>query len=95
MNDLRKPRVVGRRPGLRPLAPATINRTVDRLRHMFNWAVGREYLERTPFKRGGATLIKKLLESTTRRVVEVDAEAVSRLLVETAVAAFADLGDRD
>lgn len=63
--DLRKPRMIGRRPGLRPLTPATINRTVDRLRHMLNWAVGREYLERTPFKRGSATLIKKLLEATS------------------------------
>ena len=65
--DLRKPRVIGRRPGLRPLTPATINRTVDRLRHMFNWAVGREYLDRTPFKRGSATLIKKLHEDNKRR----------------------------
>ncbi len=61
--DLRKPRVTGRRPGLRPLTPATINRTVDRLRHMFNWAVGREYLDRTPFKRGSATLIKESKDS--------------------------------
>ncbi|MBP7778796.1 MAG: site-specific integrase [Acidobacteria bacterium] len=59
--------MIGRRPGLRPLTPATINRTVDRLRHMFNWAVGREYLDRTPFKRGSATLIKKLHEDNTRR----------------------------
>ncbi len=65
--DLRKPRMIGRRPGLRPLTPATINRTVDRLRHMFNWAVGREYLDRTPFKRGSATLIKKLHEDNKRR----------------------------
>ncbi len=32
--------------------PATINRYLSLLRHMFNWAVGREYLERTPFRRG-------------------------------------------
>jgi integrase len=65
--DLRKPRKIGRRPGLRPLTPATINRTVDRLRHMFNWAVGREYLDRTPFKGGTTTLIKKLHEENKRR----------------------------
>ena len=34
---------------------------------MFNWAVGREYLDGTPFKRGSATLIKKLLEDNKRR----------------------------
>ena len=34
---------------------------------MFNWAVGREYLDRTPFKRGSATLIKKLHEDNKRR----------------------------
>ena len=32
--------------------PATINRYLSLLRHMFNWAVGREYLDRTPFRRG-------------------------------------------
>lgn len=65
--DLQKPRVVGRRPGLRVLSPARVNRIVDLLRHMLNWAVGREYLERTPFKRGSETLIKKLREDNRRR----------------------------
>ena len=35
--------------------PATINRYLSLLKHMFNWAVGREYLERTPFRRGTRT----------------------------------------
>lgn len=65
--DLRKPRVVGNRPGLRSLAPASINRTIEVLRHMLNWAVGREYIDKTPFRRGSETLIKKLLEDNQRR----------------------------
>lgn len=34
---------------------------------MFNWAIGREYLERTPFRRGTQTLIKKLCEDNRPR----------------------------
>ena len=48
--DLKLPRVVNRQPN-RTLSPASINRTIELLRHMMNWAVGREYLERTPFRR--------------------------------------------
>jgi integrase len=33
---------------------------------MLNWAVGREYLEKTPFRRGTETLIKKLSEDNQR-----------------------------
>ncbi len=65
--DLQKPRVIGRRPGPRVLSAARVNRIVDLLRHMLNWAVGREYIERTPFKRGSETLIKKLREDNKRR----------------------------
>ena len=39
------------------LAPASINRTLGILRHMLNWAVGREYLDRTPFRRGTEVLV--------------------------------------
>ncbi len=65
--DLQKPRVIGRRPGDRVLSAARVNRIIDLLRHMLNWAVGREYIERTPFKRGSETLIKKLREDNKRR----------------------------
>jgi integrase len=65
--DLRKPRIVNRRKGLRTLAPASINRTIELMRHMLNWAVGREYLDRTPFRRGTETLIRKLQEDNRRR----------------------------
>jgi integrase len=34
---------------------------------MLNWAVGREYIERTPFRRGTDTLIRKLREDNRRR----------------------------
>jgi integrase len=64
--DLRKPRIVNRRKGLRTLAPASINRTIELMRHMLNWAVGREYLDRTPFRRGTETLIRKLQEDNRR-----------------------------
>jgi len=52
------PRVVNRQPN-RILSPASINRVIELRRHMMNWAVGREYLERTPFRRGTETLIRK------------------------------------
>jgi integrase len=64
--DLRKPRMVNRRPD-RMLTNASINRTIELLRHMLNWAVGREYLDRTPFRRGTETLIRKLREDNQRR----------------------------
>ena len=33
---------------------------------MMNWAVGREYIDRTPFRRGTETLIRKLREDNQR-----------------------------
>ncbi len=65
--DLRKPRIAGRRKAPRTLSPASINRTIELLRHMFNWAVGREYLDKTPFRRGTETLIRKEREDNRRR----------------------------
>ena len=69
--ELRKPRRVSRQTGRR-LRPASINRHLELLRHMFNWAVGREYIDRTPFRRGSETLIRPLLEDNkrSRRVSE-------------------------
>jgi hypothetical protein len=34
---------------------------------MMNWAVGREYIERTPFRRGTETLVRKIREDNQRR----------------------------
>jgi integrase len=65
--DLRKPRIAGRRKTPRTLTAASINRTIELMRHMMNWAVGREYLDRTPFRRGTETLIRKLREDNRRR----------------------------
>jgi integrase len=65
--DLRKPHIAGRRKTPRILSPASVNRTVEILRHMMNWAVGREYIDRTPFRRGTETLIRKLREDNQRR----------------------------
>ena len=65
--DLRKPHIAGRLKTPRTLKPASINRTIEILRHMMNWAVGREYLDRTPFRRGTETLVRKVREDNQRR----------------------------
>jgi integrase len=64
--DLKQPRIVNGRTARR-LAPASVNRSIELLRHMMNWAVGREYLERTPFRRGTQTLIQHEVEDNVRR----------------------------
>lgn len=64
--DLRKPRAIHRR-GVRVLSASRVNKIIDLLRHMFNWAVGREYIDHTPFRRGSETLIKKFKEDNKRR----------------------------
>ena len=64
---------------LRVRRPATINRYLSLLRHMFNWAIGREYLERTPFRRGNQTLIKQEPEDN-RRYRRVSPEEEAQLL---------------
>ena len=76
--ELRKPRRVSRQTGRR-LKPASINRHLELLRHMLNWAVGREYIDGTPFRRGSEVLIRPLLEDNkrSRRIAE---EEEQRLL---------------
>ena len=64
--DLRRKPVRGR-ASERTLAPSSVNRTIELVRHMLNWAVDREYIDRTPFRRGGSALIKKLREDNKRR----------------------------
>jgi integrase len=61
--------------------PATINRYLSLLRHMFNWAVGREYLDRTPFRRGNQALIKFERENN-RRIRRVNPAEEARLMAE-------------
>jgi integrase len=62
-----------------PLSPASINRTVQLLREMLNWAVGREHLDRTPFRRGTVCLIRPELEDNMRRRRISEAEETSLL----------------
>ena len=76
--ELRKPRRVSRQTGHR-LKPASINRHLELLRHMLNWAVAREHIDRTPFTRGSETLIRPLLEDNKRRR-RVSEEEEQRLL---------------
>jgi integrase len=64
--DLRKPRQVNRQAD-RVLSPASINRSLQLLRAILNWAVAREYLDRSPFRRGSETLIRLFREDNKRR----------------------------
>ena len=52
------------------------------MRHMMNWTVGREHLDRTPFRRGTGTLIRRLREDNQRR--RRLSEAEKRVLLEVA-----------
>lgn len=54
--------------------PATINRYLSLLRHMFNWAVGREYLDRTPF----STAIRRSSGRSSRTIAATAALRRSR-----------------
>jgi integrase len=78
--DLKLPRTILGQAN-RTLSPASINRTIELLRHMMNWAVGREYLERTPFRRGTETLIRKQHEDNQRRRRISEDEETSLLAV--------------
>ena len=66
ITDLRKPRQVNRQAD-RVLSPASINRSLQLLRAILNWAVAREYLDRSPFRRGSETLIRLFREDNKRR----------------------------
>jgi len=80
--DLKKPRTVNRQEDRR-LAPASINRQIALLRHMFNWAVGREHLDRTPFRRGSEPLIRLEREDNKRRC-RLSPDEETRLLAAAA-----------
>lgn len=59
--------------------PATINRYLALLRRMLNWAVEREYLDRTPFRRGSQAVIK-LERENNRRSRRLTTDEEKRLL---------------
>jgi integrase len=82
--ELKKPKPGGNTLG-RPLTSASINRTIELLRHMMSWAVGREYLDRTPFRRGTETLIRKLPEDNRRRRRLTEDEEAKLLAVAPAL----------
>lgn len=63
----------------KPRKPATINRYLALLRRMLNWAVEREYLDRTPFRRGSQAVIK-LERENNRRSRRLTADEEKRLL---------------
>jgi integrase len=72
--DLRKPRMVC--GVLRCPSAATVNRAVEDLRRMLNWAVGREYMPTTPFRKGGVAVITLDREDNRRdRRISLDEEA--------------------
>ncbi len=55
--------------------PATVNRHLALLRAMLNWAVEREYLDKTPFRKGSQALIKLERENNRRsRRLSLDEE---------------------
>jgi integrase len=64
--ELRKPRRVNRQDQ-RVLSLASVNRSLALLRHILNWAVGREYMERSPFGNGSQSLIRLFREDNKRR----------------------------
>lgn len=65
--DLKTPAKLGpKQKTERARRPATINRYRSQLVQMFNWAVSRDYLERTPFQKGTKTLIPTMREDNKR-----------------------------
>jgi len=81
---LRQPMVLA--PGQkteRTRRPATVNRYRSQLVQMFNWAISRDYVERSPFAKGGQTLIHATYEDNKRdRPLSADEE--QRLLATAA-----------
>ena len=75
--DLRKPRLIN--GVVRPPSPATVNRAVEDLRRMLNWAVSREYMPATPFRKGGVAVIK-LDREDNRRNRRISPDEEERLI---------------
>ena len=53
-------------------AIATTNRYLARLRHICNWAIGRELLTATPFHRRGLRIVTKNERRRDRRISEAE-----------------------
>jgi integrase len=54
--ELRRPRLI--QGAMRQPSKASVNRPVSDLRRILNWAVSREYIAATPFRRGGVAVVK-------------------------------------
>jgi integrase len=75
--ELRKPRPIN--GVVRAPSAATVNRAVEDLRRMLNWAVSREHVPSSPFTRSGVSVIKFDREDN-RRNRRIDAEEEQRLI---------------
>jgi integrase len=75
--DLRKPRLVN--GSVRTPSAVTVNRAVEHLRRILNWAVSREYMSSSPFTRGGVSVIKFDREDN-RRNRRISPEEEERLI---------------
>jgi integrase len=79
---LRRPRLIHgtmRRP-----SAATVNRAVEELRRILNWAVSREYMPSSPFTRSGISVIRFDREDN-RRNRRVSADEEERLIAAAPV----------
>ncbi len=65
------------REARRPHGAVGCNRLLARLRHCFNWAIAEGFIEQTPFKRGGVTVVKmeRRAEHTRQRRLAPGEEA--------------------
>ena len=67
-------------PGLLKGGEVGINRLLARLRHVFRWAIEQGYVNETPFKRGGQTVIKLATRVETPRQRRLVDDEEQRLL---------------
>lgn len=79
--------------------PATVNRHLALLRAMLNWAIEREYIDRTPFRKGSQAVIKLERENNRRsRRVAPDEETkllgAANALLKALIIAALDTGMR-
>jgi integrase len=57
-----------------------INRLLERVRHLFSWAIVEGYIEQTPFRRGGQVIVKLTEEQPRDRRLEDSGIDEERLL---------------
>lgn len=79
--ELRQPRKV--HGIVRAPSAATVNRAVEDLRRILNWAVSREFIASSPFTRGGLALIKFDREDN-RRNRRISSDEENRLMTAAA-----------